>query len=78
MSDKRLKTFYDKAFKLACQEQPQLVAGVFMAQALRLYKSFLDNDEYNNMVDTISESRDSIEPFLNLKKETLHWLEKKY
>ena len=72
MSDKRLKTFYDKAFKLACQEQPQLVAGVFMAQALRLYKSFLDNDEYNNMVDTISESRDSIEPFLNLKKETLH------
>ena len=72
MSDKRLKTFYDKAFKLACQEQPQLVAGVFMALALRLYKSFLDNDEYNNMVDTISESRDSIEPFLNLKKETLH------
>ena len=72
MSDKRLKTFYDKAFKLACQEQPQLVAGVFMAQALRLYKSFLDNDEYNNMVDTISESRDKIEPFLNLKKETLH------
>ena len=49
-----------------------------MAQALRLYKSFLDNEGYNNMVDTISESRDKIQPFLDLKKETLHWLEKKY
>tara|TARA_B100000959_G_scaffold259820_1_gene295751 strand:+ start:1385 stop:1654 length:270 start_codon:yes stop_codon:yes gene_type:complete len=71
-NDKKLKEFYDKAFKLACEEEPQMVAGVFMAQALRLYKSFLDNEEYNNMVDTISESRDKIQPFLDLKKETLH------
>ena len=41
------------------------------AYSFHIDQSSLD-DEYNNMVDTISESRDSIEPFLNLKKETLH------
>ena len=70
MSDEKLKNFYDKAFTLACEVEPELVAGVYMAQALRFYKSFLNDIEYNDMVDTISESRDKIKPFLD--KGTLH------
>jgi hypothetical protein len=43
-----------------------------MAQALRLYKSFLNEDEYNGMVDTISDNREKIKPFEEMKKHRLH------
>jgi hypothetical protein len=70
--DKKLQDFYNEAFALACTQEPSLVAGVFMAQALRLYKSFLSEDEYNGMVDTISDNRAKIKPFEEMKKHRLH------
>ena len=42
-----------------------MIAGNMMAQALRLYKSTLDDKGFDAMVDTISESRDKIEPYNN-------------
>ena len=44
MSDKELKEFYDKAFELAMKAEPSVVAGVYIAQALRLYKTVLNEE----------------------------------
>lgn len=39
---------------------PMISAAVMAKLALMLYKSSLSNEEYNGMVDTISESRNAI------------------
>jgi hypothetical protein len=39
------------------------VAAIMMTQALSLYRSSLNEDEYNNMVDMISASRTQIKTF---------------
>jgi len=48
--------------------EPLAVAAVFSAIALQIYKSTLSDEDFNNMVDAISESRVEIrgfEPFRN-------------
>ena len=73
MSDKELKEFYDKAFALSVQVEPSMAAGVYIAQALRIYKTVLNNEEFNRMVDTISDDRDKIRPLgENLPTRRLH------
>ena len=42
-----------------------MIAGNMMAQALRIYKSTLDDKGFEAMVDTISDSRNKIEPYDN-------------
>ena len=47
---------------------PLAVAAVFSAISLQIYKSSLSDDEFNSMVDTISDSRleiERFEPFVN-------------
>ena len=39
------------------------VAAVMMTQALSIYKSSMDEDQYNRMVDNISASRDKVYTF---------------
>jgi folate-dependent tRNA-U54 methylase TrmFO/GidA len=39
------------------------VAAVMMTQALSIYKSNMDEDEYNRMVDMISASRTQVKTF---------------
>ena len=73
MSDEKLKEFYDKAFALSVQVEPSMAAGVYIAQALRIYKTVLTNEEFNRMVDTISDDRDKIRPLgENLPTRRLH------
>ena len=73
MSDEKLKEFYDKAFALSVQVEPSMAAGVYIAQALRIYKTVLNNEEFNRMVDTISDDRDKIRPLgENLPTRRLH------
>ena len=73
MSDKELKEFYDKAFALSVQVEPSMAAGVYIAQALRIYKTVLNDGEFNRMVDTISNDRDKIRPLGdNLPSRKLH------
>jgi len=40
--------------------KPFAVAAVFTMVALQIYKTLLSSDEYNHMVDSISEGRHSI------------------
>ena len=65
--DKKLNDCYDELFRKVIELQAkypnQMIAGNMMAQALRIYKSTLDDKGFELMVDTISNSRDGIEPF---------------
>ncbi|MAV94621.1 MAG: hypothetical protein CMA31_02905 [Euryarchaeota archaeon] len=45
------------------QHGPLEVAGVMMAQAMRIYKTALADDEFERLVETILESRHGITPF---------------
>jgi len=42
---------------------PLEVAGVMMAQAMRIYKTALGEEEFDNMVETILETRKDVTPF---------------
>ena len=67
--DKKLNDCYQELFEKVVELQAkypnQMIAGNMMAQALRLYKSTLDDKGFEAMVDTISESRNKIEPYDN-------------
>ena len=39
------------------------VAGTMLAQALSIYKTAMNEDDYNKMIDTISDSRDKVKSF---------------
>jgi hypothetical protein len=42
------------------EHSPIEIAAILVAQALSIYKTVLEEDEYNNMVDSISDSRDKV------------------
>jgi hypothetical protein len=48
---------------------PLEVAGVMMAQAMRIYKTALGEEEFDRMVETILETRKDVTPF---KKPTIN------
>ena len=68
MSDdaKVLQDVYNKIFELAnnliTKEKidPQMIAATLMAQALKMYKSILNEEDFKRMLVTINESVDKI------------------
>lgn len=44
------------------KDSPVAIAGVFVVVALMIYRMQLTADEYDEMVDTISESRELVAP----------------
>lgn len=64
--DKKLQEVYNRIYELSSQiiiketVDPQIVAATLMAQALKLYKSILSEDDFKKMVETITESVDKI------------------
>jgi hypothetical protein len=67
MNDDKLQRLYSNFLEFAdhmCVENgPMEVAAVMMAQSLTIYKSALSEDEYNAIVDNISNSRDKVKTF---------------
>ena len=59
---------YEEFEKLTMKHEPFLVAGIMMAQAMKIYKAMLSPDEFKLMTEHILESRDSI---LEVEKPTL-------
>ena len=59
---------YEEFEKLAINHEPFLAAGIMMAQAMKIYKAMLSEDEFKLMTEHILESRDSI---LEVEKPTL-------
>lgn len=67
MSDDDLQTIYDQYLSftgLMVEEYDAMsVAAIMMAQALSIYRTSLDEIDYNKLVDNISSSRSSVQKF---------------
>ena len=65
--DKRLEECYDslyeRALALCMEHDTQIVASTMLAQALRLYKTVLTDDDFTAMVQTVVETADQIQPY---------------
>ena len=59
---------YEEFEKLTRNHEPFLAAGIMMAQAMKIYKAMLSEDEFKLMTEHILESRNSI---LEVEKPTL-------
>lgn len=67
MKNKRLDELYQKQWSITSvmleDYRPMEVAGVMIAQSLRIYKTLLSEEEFDKMMDSISNSRDKVEKF---------------
>ena len=65
--DKKLNDCYQELFRKVVELQAkysnQMIAGNMMAQALRIYKSTLKDDDFKSMIETIVESESKIQPY---------------
>ena len=64
--DKKLNDLYQKMYgdlnKLCEQNDPLVVAGIMMAQAIKIYKTALPEEDFERMMDTIADSKDIVKP----------------
>jgi hypothetical protein len=51
------------------QQSPELIAGTMIAIAQRIYKTQLNDEEYEEMMEVIKDA--PVKPY-NIKKERLH------
>jgi two-component SAPR family response regulator len=67
ITDDQLQELYSKNLAFVdnlCGEYGTMeVAAIMMTQALTIYKSAMSEQDYNNMVDNISASRDKVKTF---------------
>jgi hypothetical protein len=65
--DKRLEECYDslyeRALALCVEHDTQIVASTMLAQALRLYKTVLTEEDFTAMVATVADTADQIQPY---------------
>ena len=66
MKDKKLNDLYQKMYrdlnKLCEKNDPLMVAGIMMAQAIKIYKTALPDEDFERMMDTIADSKDIVKP----------------
>ena len=55
-----LEKLYKKIADITATEEPLMVAGVMMAQALSIYKTILNEEEFDRLTDHILNSTDDI------------------
>lgn len=71
--DKELQDIYNRIFADAMEYSRkfsiQMVAATYIAIAMRLYKTTLNDEDYQQMIEAVMESE--IKPYLH-DKETLH------
>ena len=63
-----MEKLYREFEKLSMAHEPLTIAGIMMAQALKIYKTMLSEEEFKTMTGHILESRDNI---LEVEKPTL-------
>jgi hypothetical protein len=67
MNDTQLQDLYDSFLEFASEKSieygPLEVAAIMMTQALTIYKSSMDEEDFNRMVDTMSASRSQVKTF---------------
>lgn len=65
-SDNNLENLYQDYWAFHAQmidkdHSPVAIAAILVAQALSIYKTVLEPEEYEQMIDSISESRDKVQ-----------------
>ncbi len=64
--DKKLNALYQQMYKdlneLCEKNDPLMVAGIMMAQAIKIYKTALPAEDFERMMDTIADSKDIVKP----------------
>ena len=67
MADDQLQELYDDylnfTLRMINDHSAMSVAAIMMAQALSIYKTAMSDEDYNNIVDNISSSRDQVNRF---------------
>jgi hypothetical protein len=67
MDENRTEELYSKYIKFTevmLEEYDSLeIAGIIVSQALSIYRTVLSEEDYNQMVDNISDSRDLVHIF---------------
>lgn len=67
ITDDQLQELYSKNLAFVdslCSEYGAMeVAAIMMTQALTIYKSAMSDEDYNSMVDSISNSRNKVKTF---------------
>ena len=53
---------FTKVLELQGKYSDPMIAGNMVVQALRIYKSILNDEEFESMMETIVESKNKIEP----------------
>ena len=61
---------FKQAAKLLKDYPIELVAGTLMAIAVRLYRTSLDDEEFESMMQTVADT--DAKPYDSLKKDTIH------
>jgi alpha-D-ribose 1-methylphosphonate 5-triphosphate synthase subunit PhnI len=65
--DPEMDELYNRQLEFAAmmmkQHGPMAVAAIMMTQALSIYRTTLEEIDYHNMVDTISQNRNQIKKF---------------
>ena len=69
--DKLYQEIFHKNVEWSNRHEPMMVAGIFLAQALKFYKSALSSQEYEEMIEVISDSSHRVTPLPPLKR-TIH------
>ena len=66
MKDKKLNDLYQTMYRdlnnLCEKNDPLMVAGIMMAQAIKIYKTALPEEDFDRMMDTIADSKDIVKP----------------
>ena len=73
--EKELQDIYNKIFAESVKHmkkfEPQIVAVTLMSIAIRLYKTTLSDDGFHSMLQTVLDSEEEVESYLD-DKDTLH------
>jgi hypothetical protein len=54
---------FEKVIELQEKYPSTMIAGSLVAQALRIYKTTLNDEEFKSMIEAIAESESKIEPY---------------
>lgn len=69
MNDDSVEELYNEVFNrvapLVMENDPLAVAGILLAQALRMYRTVLNADQFDLLMDSIIATKDEIRPFEN-------------
>tara|TARA_B100000029_G_C17378711_1_gene888859 strand:- start:454 stop:723 length:270 start_codon:yes stop_codon:yes gene_type:complete len=69
---------YNTMFELMKQEgyKPLVIAAVMMAQSMRLYRTCLEDNDFNSLVEEVIKTSSEIKPYdfesLEVKNKTIH------